>query len=238
MGINPRMRKLAVFVEGYTEVIFIERFIKEIAGAHNVVFEKRKIRGGNKVGRTSTQISAANPNTGHCFYILIMDCGNDSLVKTRILEEHENLTRSGYSLIIGMRDVRPDFTYGDIPRLEIGMRTRVKTSLIPVVFILSVMEIEAWFLSEFNHFPKIHPSITVPSIKAALGFDPEHDDLARRPTPKVDLNNCYNLGGETYQTSKAAVTVSVLDYSFLYLELKKKITYLEHLTNTIDGFLA
>ncbi|MHB8623783.1 MAG: DUF4276 family protein [Sulfuricaulis sp.] len=232
------MRKLAVFVEGYTELIFIEKFIKEIAGAHNVFFQKMKIRGGNTVSRTSTQINAANPQTGQPFFILIVDCGNDSLVKTRILEEHENLTRSGYTKIIGMRDVRPNFTYAEIPKLEMGLRTRVKTSLIPVVFVLSVMEIEAWFLSEFTHFPKIDPTITVPSIRANLGFDPEHDDLTSRPTPTVDLNNCYQLGGKSYEKKNAADTVAVLDYSFLYFDLQKRIMHLKRLVDAVDEFLV
>lgn len=230
------MRKLAVFVEGYTEALFIEKLIEEIAGAHDVIIEQRRIRGGNKAARTVAVVNAAKPNSGQHYFVLIMDCGGDKAVKSRIVEEHENLTRAGYTMIIGVRDVRPDFTYTDIPRLEAGLKMYVKTSLIPVVFVLSVMEIEAWFLSEFNHFPKIHPSITVASIIAALGFDPEHDDMTRRPTPTVDINKCYQLGGKTYK--KDATTVSVLDYSFLYLELPNNITHLRRLTEAIDGFLV
>ena len=232
------MRRLAVFVEGYTEILFLTKLIEEIAGSHKVVIEQQRIRGGKKVGRTITVISAAKPNTGQHYSVLLVDCGGDKAVKSRILEEHENLTRTGYRMIIGVRDVRPDFTYADIPRLEDGLRMYVKTSLIPVVFVLSVMEIEAWFLSEFNHFPKIHPSITVPTIKAKLGFDPEHDDLTWRPTPTVDLNDCYQIGGKTYQKNNAADTVAMLNYDFLYLELQKKIVHLKRLTDTIDGFLS
>ena len=46
------MNKLAVFVEGYTEVVFIERLIEEIAGKQNVRIEHRKIRGGATTRRT------------------------------------------------------------------------------------------------------------------------------------------------------------------------------------------
>jgi hypothetical protein len=232
------MRRLAVFVEGYTEVLFLEKLIEQIAGAHNVVIEQQSIRGGRKGGRTIAIINAAKPNTGQRYYVLLVDCGGDKAVKTRILEEHQNLTQKGYVKIIGVRDVRPDFTYVDIPKLEEGLRMYVKTALIPVEFVLSVMEIEAWFLSEYNHFPKIDPSITVPSIRAALGFDPEHDDLTQRPTPTNDLNNCYNLGGKTYQKNNVADTVAVLDYPYLYLELQKRIGHLKRLTDAIDGFLS
>jgi len=40
------MNKLAVFVEGYTEVVFVEKLVEEIAGQQNVLIEHRKIRGG------------------------------------------------------------------------------------------------------------------------------------------------------------------------------------------------
>lgn len=42
------------------------------------------------------------------------------------------------------------------------------------------MEIEAWFLAETAHFPKIDPSITVEEIKKTLLFDPENDDMSLR----------------------------------------------------------
>jgi len=36
------LRKLAIFVEGQTEMIFLERLLIEIAGAHAIVFDKLK----------------------------------------------------------------------------------------------------------------------------------------------------------------------------------------------------
>ena len=104
------MNRLAIFVEGYTEVLFVYKLIEEIAPRNNVRIEHREIRGGKRVRRTMRRVTAASPDTGQEYFVLIIDCGGDSLVKTRILEEHENLTRKGYSRIIGIRDVRPAFT--------------------------------------------------------------------------------------------------------------------------------
>lgn len=104
-----------------------------------------------------------------------------------------------------------------IPRLETGLAKYIKTSLIPVEFYLSVMEIEAWFLAEFNHYPKIDPSITLPRIKATLGFDPQHDDMGLRTAPTDDLIACYQLGGKIYEKRKADITVAALDFPFIYL---------------------
>ncbi len=232
------MNKLAVFVEGYTEVVFIKNLIEEIAGVNNVRIEHREIRGGSTKSRTFERVQAANPDTGQQYFVLIVDCGGDKLVKARVLEEHQNLTNAGYSKIIGIRDVRPDFTHAEIPRLEMGLRTYIKTSLIPVEFILAVLEIEAWFLAEFTHFSRIDPSITVAAIVSTLDFDPEHDDMSARLTPAGDLNRCYAIAGKRYQKQIAKDTIEALDYASVYLVLPTRIPYLERLIGSIGSFLS
>jgi len=231
------MNKLAVFVEGYTEVVFVERLIEEIAGQNNVLIEHKIIRGGSRVPRMMSVIRGARPNTGQNYYVLLFDCGGDELVKTRIREEHENLTRAGYSRLIGIRDVRP-IPPSDIPKLEAGLPKYIRTKLAPVTFILAIMEIEAWFLAEATHYSKIEPSITVAAIRATLGFDPENDDMAQRLCPADDLNACYAIGGKAYVKYKAKVTVDTLDYALIYMELRNKINYLDRLISILDAFLA
>ena len=88
------MNRLAIFVEGYTEVVFVERLIEEIAGRDKVLIEHREIRGGATVRRTFAQVRAARPDTGQQYYVLIVDCGGDRQVKSRIVEEHEGLFAS------------------------------------------------------------------------------------------------------------------------------------------------
>lgn len=232
------MNRLAIFVEGHTEVVFVEKLIEEIAGQNKVLIEHREIRGGSKARRTIGIIKAAKPNTGEKYFVLLVDCGGDDLVKTRIREEHENLTKNGYSRLIGIRDVRPKFTHGDIPKLEAGLPKYIKTSLAPVTFILAIMEIEAWFLAEATHYPRIEPSITVAAIKANLGFDPENDDMEQRLCPADDLNACYAIGGKAYMKNQAKVTVDALDYALIYTDLRSKINYLDRLISVIDAFLT
>ena len=231
------MNRLAVFVEGYTEAVFVEKLIEEIAGQNKVLIEHRKIRGGRTTPRRMWALKASKP-TGEEYYVLLLDCGGDELVKTRIQEEHDNLTKKGYSRLIGIRDVRPTFTHGDIPKLEAGLPKYIKTSLAPVVFILSIMEIEAWFLAEATHFPRIEPSITVAAISANIGFDPENDDMEQRLCPADDLNACYALGGKAYVKHHAKITVDALDYALIYTELRSKINYLDRLISVIDAFLT
>jgi hypothetical protein len=232
------MNKLAVFVEGYTEVVFVEKLIEEVAGENNVLIEHREIRGGNSKRRTFAQVKASKPDTGQRYFVMIVDCGGDKLVKDRVREEHENLTKAGYSKIIALRDVRPGFTHLEVPQLEKGLRTYIKTSLAPVDFILAILEVEAWFLTEFTHFPRIDPAITVAAIRATLGFDPERDDMSTRLMPADDLNRCYAIGGKSYQKRMAKDTVEALDYALVYLSLPAKIPYLNRLIGSITSFLS
>lgn len=232
------MNKLAIFVEGYTEIVYVEKLIEEIAGQNKVVIESRRISGGTNVKRKTEIIKAAKPAMGQKYYVLLVDCGGDESVKTRIIEEHDNLTKQGYSRIIGLRDVRPKFTHAEIPKLEMNLPRYIKTSLAPVTFILAIMEIEAWFLAETTHFQRIHPSITIAAIKTTLGFDPQMDDMAQRLTPAEDLNKCYRIGGKTYIKSRAQVTIDALDYALIYMDLRNQITYLGRLIATIDAFLS
>lgn len=235
------MRRLAIFVEGYTELLFVDRMFSEVAAKNQIAMHHRQIRGGGKKGRTpKTYVELRTPTAPplESLYVLIVDCGGDHLVAQRVREEHTSLTKLGYEKIIGLRDVFPEFTKADIPKLQRGLRYGVKTSLVPVQFILSVMEIEAWFLAEHNHFPLIDPVITLDSIRNMLGFDPATDDMTARPTPANDMVNAYGIAGKEYVKGFADGTIQKLDYDHVYMGLRQRIPELAELLDTIDTFLS
>ena len=47
------MRKIAFFVEGAGEMLFVEKLLTEVAEVKDVVINKRKIRGGGKSGKVA-----------------------------------------------------------------------------------------------------------------------------------------------------------------------------------------
>lgn len=232
------MNKMAMFVEGYTEQEFVTRLIQEIANQNEVQIEWRRITGGTTCKRRSQLIKTHTPDQQHEHFIVVYDCGNDELVKSRMREEYANLAKSGYSSIICIRDVYPQFSHSELSKLEQGLPLYVKTKPIVVNFILSVMEIEAWFLAEHRHFEKIDPAITVGAIVAALNFDPSKDDMQLRPEPRSDLNDCYQISGKTYQKQNAKRTVSALDFASVYFELVEKFPHVKRLCDGITTFLA
>lgn len=235
------MRKIAFFVEGRTELHFISYLLQQVATDGHMQVDLRQIRGGGKRGktpRTVTTIDIKPTAGGEQFYALVYDCGSDAQVKIQIAEEHSFLTQDGYEVIVGIRDVRPEYGKNQLNELRKILRLGIDKSLAPVMFVLPTAEIEAWFLAEHTHFSRIDPGLTTPAIAQALGFDPTSDDMSDRLEPATDLNNCYQIVGKSYAKSKALRTIKSLDMDHVYLQLVDKVPELKRLVLAVDKFLA
>ena len=234
-----RMRKLAFFVEGQTDAIFVSRLLEEIADKHQVIIERRQASGGRKRIRT-LELVERSEDMGQEYYVLIYDCMGDSTVTSDICEQYDSLVRDNYQAIVGIRDVYPKVSYKDIPKLRQGLASGLKTKPIEVVFALAIMEIEAWFIAEHTHFTRISPNLTLERIIAGTGFDPSQDNIELRPHPSGDLCTIYRLEGFVYRKKRGNVerTVNALDYARLYLELGQKIPDLQRVLDCIDSFLS
>lgn len=233
------MKKLAVFVEGQTEQIFVHKLLIEIAGDKNIVIQELKSRISTKGNRSFTVINAFSAITSQEYFVATYDSGSDSTVQSDIRDNYDILSRQNFDKIIGLRDVYP-ISSADIPQLERGLRYKIKTVPILVSIILAIREVEAWFLAETTHFPKIHHSLTLEVISRHLNFDPSVQDVEGRAHPSGDLDSVYHLAGCAYTKKKANClrTVNALDYSFLYLALNQRIGSLGRFIQEIDNFLS
>ncbi len=233
------MNKLAVFVEGQTEQVFVERLLREIAGNKEIEIKDCRPTGRRKGKPTHLHIEASTADSRNKFFVLIVDCGGDERVKSLIRDNYDSLVKKGYQAIIGIRDVFPE-QRANIPKLRAGLHYRMKTVPIQVEFILAVMEIEAWFIAEYTHFRRLSNRLTVERIQSEIGFDPSTDDIELRDHPSEDIRNIYQLAGFAYNKSKTNVqrTVGLLDYANIYVELGQKINDLNCLLEQIDAFLS
>lgn len=235
MGTN----RLAVFVEGQTEQIFMQKLIREIAGEANLQLQTMKAFGRSKKRFLQQQYTTPDlPDIR--YFVLIVDSGGDETVVSDILEQYESLAKKGYSRILGLRDVRPRWSRRDIPKLERGIAKAMRQlprSALPVDVLLAVMEIEAWFIAEYSHLEKIR--ITREAIKRELGFDPSTDDIEMVDNPSVLLNRAYKLVGRSYKKKKGQVqaVVNRLDYERLYLGISQEVPRLGALVRALDLFL-
>jgi hypothetical protein len=222
--------RVAIFTEGETEQLFVEWLVRELAGAVPLQIEMLARRGESSV-RRRLRIVRSGTEPPPQFYFLIVDCGSDGGVKSRIIEEYDNLVRTGYSSIVGLRDAPK--VRANIPRLRTELLKDVNQVPASVVFVLAIMEIESWFLSEHTHFERIHEGLTPVLIQQSLGFDPRNDDMRLRDRPASDLNEAYQLVGKHYHKGQGAQqTVFVLDcaplaYSTVDPDLQSLVSQIE-----------
>ena len=231
-------KKLAIFVEGQTERIFITRLLQEIAGYKKVSVEVYQVRGdkaNRKIQRLKSNLIEVAP-----FFILLYDCGCDSHVLSDIKKQHNSLTNNGYEKILGLRDLYPE-PLKNRTQVENGIKGFLKTfqkNGIPISMILVIMEIEAWFLGEYSFLTKIDSCLTSKFILDNLGFDLNVLDVEQIPHPSQVLDSIYQLIQRSYDKSERTVEeiASLLDYEFIYLHLVEKIKQLKHLIDAINLF--
>ena len=160
------MRRLAIFVEGLTEELFVERFLTETTRNRGVRIEKLRASGGKVAKRSFTRVTSSADSPHLKVYVLIVNCGADNRVKSEISDQYDSLVAKGYKTIIGIRDAYPQAKkFTEVPNLRKSLAYKIRPKPCDVIFVLAVMEIEAWFISEHTHFPRISAKLTLEQIK-------------------------------------------------------------------------
>lgn len=231
------MKKLAIFVEWQTEQIFVEKLLKEIAGRNRIAIEVIAVN-GNQLERYTTVIKNAIVTPKTKFYVLVYNSFSDNSVVSDMRDRYSTLTASGYERVIGLRDVYP-IPISQKSKFVAGLRYSLPQGTIPIDIVLAVMEIETWFLAEYNHFIKIDASLTPERIQESFGFNPKTNDMEVRPKPSDDMKQIYNLVGKGYNKSEKQLNrlASNLDYEFLYIQLTNSVPSLKEFVGYLDLFL-
>ncbi|EGQ9938816.1 DUF4276 family protein [Vibrio vulnificus] len=237
------MKKLAIFVEGQTEQIFVHNLVKQIAGTKNLTIRTDKIKGGTNVPKQIHNLEVFDAEEEVKFYVLIRDCAGDSRVLAEARDQYESLKASNYEKIIGLRDLYPDGLdklEGINNSISKFMKTFVDEERLPLNIVIAVKEIESWFLAEHNHFEKIDPKLTHEHIKEKLGIDVITTQAEQYDNPADTLHVIYKLVDLAYKKRKnqAVRTVESLCYETIYLELKDSIDSLRSLVSDVDDFLT
>lgn len=229
------MKRIAFFVEGLSEQLFIEKLMTEILGSKKISLEKRKMQGGSKSTISIMQIGSPKIEEGADFYMLIVDCGGETTVSSYIRDQRKSLINKGYLIIFGLLDVRPNWTREQIPRLEKFLYYKLPQKDLKTKFLISVMEIESWFLAEENHYKNIHPDL---DIKKFNSFDPLSDtELIEEPASL--LHDIYQIVGFAYKKDKKKIsrTVDSLDYANLYFNVVNRNNSLNILVDAIHDVI-
>ena len=93
------MNKIAIFVEGQTELIFTREYLN-LLYCYNVSINCLKLQAGNT---TPVPYSYNPPNAEYEFYIYMVQ--NDVKVLSAMKEKESILYKQGFSKVIGLRDM-------------------------------------------------------------------------------------------------------------------------------------
>ena len=172
------MKKVVIFVEGNTELIFVREYLRKRFEYEDLEIECRK-RQFNRFDEVPFQI----PNPNAKFHFRIIDSGSDVKVLDDILEDEQLLRNLGYQKIIGLRDmysenyikivkqskvIKADINQKFIDGSQARINREAKKSD-SISFCFAIMEVEAWLLG----IPKIweKKGISNQMISKELGYD-------------------------------------------------------------------
>lgn len=230
------MVKIAFFVEGQTERIFLENLLDNYFTHPYFNIESLQLVEGK-----ATTITKANYDHEEVkLYFLIFDVMGDGNVNGAIFERSENLiNRSGYSHIIGIRDLFPN-PLGSLPQMVADFNEvfSEKEFFNKLTQIIAVMEVEAWFIADYEHFTRMDASLRTSWINNILDIKLETDDIESYSHPSQIIFKIWRLVGKTYKKreSNSWSICSHLDYTKYCIdkEFFKRIPSYASLINKID----
>lgn len=228
------MRRVAVFVEGQTELVFVrELLIKWFE------YDSKKIGFScynllsNELCDTSYQYG--DEQSEH--YYLIVNVGNDSSVFGKIRARLPFLVKGNYDLIIGLRDMYSTQYIKDAQGREINAEvTQMHIDAVKeqidalengemIHFHFAIMEVEAWLLGMCQYLVSIDERLTTNFIEEKTGLNLEQDPETTIFHPAAELEKIYELVGKKYgkHDSDISTIMSILSSKdFMNLALSGK----------------
>ncbi len=207
------MKKIAIFAEGQTELIFLRNFFLRVMDPSKLSFECYELLGQKPC---SVPYLYGNPNAE--IHFLIVDVGGDEKVLSSIRDREEGLIKTGgYEKIIGLRDMygdkyrkhSPGVINGEISEMIIERANQTIKGMMyfdRIKLCFAIMEIEAWFLGMYNLFQKIDSLLTIEYIKLNLDIDLKSVDPQKeffKPSDKV--KSIFHLCGRKYEKRRDEV---------------------------------
>ena len=225
------MSAFAIFVEGQTELIFVERLLFEIFGYQGLRIERETQHGGfyHEIGVRGA------PPANVCHNVLLVNCACDGKVLSAIEERANKLRNAGYDRILGLRDIYPTPS-DELEEIYELTANRLVSMPLPCKLVIAVREIEAWFIADTEHFGHYNPLLTSAFIQQKIGVDVVQQDVEQIPHPAELLRKIYNLVGGTYgkKLKEAHRVVNILNYEYLYLEAPDSVPALKKFVDELD----
>ncbi len=236
--------KIAVYVEGQTELIFVREFLlKWYEYDHSKLgIECYELKGSQS---TPTPYAFSSSNPGR-FYIIV-NVGGDTRALSKALDNAKEHRNRGFDRVLVLRDMYSD-QYNSIRpgqiidpiinnRFIVGAQKAIDTrNFHDFVFChFAIMEVEAWILGMGWFLQKIDQSLTQKHLKEKLNFDLDTDPEVQEYHPAQRLKKIYNFIKKSYDKHAHEVNsiMSYLDKSDfeMLLELEKCTSFNSFVSN-------
>lgn len=208
-------RKLAVFVEGQTELIFVREFLKQWYGYDsNVVgFDCYNLLANEFCDAAYKYGSEDSEN-----YYFLVSVGNDCSVLSSIIGRMKYLQNKGFQQVLGLRDMYSKQYIKDAGKREIvdSVSMLHKESVKDILrnnengtfvdFHFAIMEVEAWFLGMPRFMEKLDERLTYETVLHNVGINLEDDPEKTIFHPASELGKIYALAGKQYDKHQSDIS--------------------------------
>jgi hypothetical protein len=202
--------KIALFVEGHSELIFLREVILKYFN-WTINLECYNLRGNTE---SPCDYRVTHPSSG--LLIRIINIGNDERVLAYIRENGNNYISKGYTFIVGLRDMyseafirRSQTKVVDsslcnqfVSKANDLLRHEFSTIADSIELIFMIMEFETWLLSLPTVLEKFNDRLSSSAITTELGIDltqVDHETYFFHPTNS--LCKIFNIAGLYYDKS-------------------------------------
>lgn len=200
--------KIAVYVEGQTELIFVREFLLKwydynISRVGIRCFELRDVEPGHQ-----TEYPFGDKNAERFYTIVNVGC--DTRVLSKALDNASLCRNCGYDKVIALRDMYSD-NYKSVqpnraidPAINARFITRAQKTISEKGFDdyvfchFAIMEVEAWLLGMGWFLESIHPSLTKQSLSKHLNFNLDNDPETTEYHPETCLKKICKYVGSDY----------------------------------------
>jgi hypothetical protein len=207
------LKRIAIFAEGQTEIIFIRNLLLRVLDPSKLSFECYEL-----LAHKESNVPYRYPNPSADIHFLILDVHGDGGVMSSIKDREKNLIeKRGYERIIGLRDMysaeyvkySPGVVNDEISKMMIQRYNQTigdMTYSDRIKFYFAIMEVEAWFLGMHTLFQKIDSVLTIEYIKQKLKIDLKTADPQKefyRPSDQV--RSILQLCGREYKKKQGEI---------------------------------
>ena len=208
-------RKLAVFVEGQTELVFVREFLKQWYGYDvNVVgFDCYNLLAKEFCDAEYKYGSEDSEN-----YFMIVNVGNDNSVLSSIIGRLKFLRNKGFQLVVGLRDMYSSQYIKDahkheivdeVSRQHVESVKKILSDLEDGVFVdfhFAIMEVEAWFMGMDDFMERLDGRLTRDFVSQNLNISLDDDPEKTMFHPAAELGKIYALVGKQYDKHKSDIS--------------------------------